>query len=334
MRILYIGGFGRSGSTLLSRLLGEVGNACIAGEVVNIFQYGVIWNELCDCGSPFYTCAFWTAVGAAAFGGWNKSQAVRVLQARTLCDRMRMIPLLSSGQLTPTQRSALLVYTDAHIAVCTAVAQVSGAEVVIDCSKHVPIAHSLAIRTGLDIRVIHLIRDSRGVAYSWSKVRRRPESGNSVTYMDRFSAISSAALWNRHNFGLELLSRRRLPKMQVRYEDVVDNPKRKLYELCQFIGLDAGDNSFGFLADGYAVLGRSHSIGGNPMRFNHGRTQLTVDDAWRQELPRKDRYLVSMITSPLLARYGYLRTWSESRTLAGRAAAAEGGAVGSGWRAG
>ena len=59
--------------------------------------------------------------------------------------------------------------------------------------------------------------------------------------------------------------------------------------------------------DGSVVLSASHTVAGNPMRFRTGPTKLRRDDAWRQSLPRGRRVLVSALTGPLLARYGYLR---------------------------
>jgi hypothetical protein len=55
------------------------------------------------------------------------------------------------------------------------------------------------------------------------------------------------------------------------------------------------------------LLSPSHTVAGNPMRFRTGPTQLRRDDAWRTELPRGRRRLVTALTAPLLARYGYLR---------------------------
>ena len=74
-RVLYIGGWGRSGSTLAERLLGEMPEIVGAGEVTHLWQRGLIDNELCACGTPFRDCPFWTAVGDRAFGGWDTVDA-------------------------------------------------------------------------------------------------------------------------------------------------------------------------------------------------------------------------------------------------------------------
>src|SRR5215472_6776033 len=62
LRIIYIGGFGRSGSTLLGRRLGEAGNAVPVGELFYVWRVCVINNLRCGCGPPFDQCDFWLSV--------------------------------------------------------------------------------------------------------------------------------------------------------------------------------------------------------------------------------------------------------------------------------
>ena len=62
-QVLYIGGMGRSGSTLLAYLLGQLQGYVVAGELKFIWQNGIRDNELCGCGAPFRECAFWQGVG-------------------------------------------------------------------------------------------------------------------------------------------------------------------------------------------------------------------------------------------------------------------------------
>jgi len=48
-----------------------------------------------------------------------------------------------------------------------------------------------------------------------------------------------------------------------------------------------------------------HTVAGNPVRMRSGPLKLRVDDAWRAAMPAADRRLVTLLTFPLLARYGY-----------------------------
>src|SRR5947209_19958625 len=71
VRVLYVGGCGRSGSTLLDRMLGQVPGVLAIGEVVHIWRRGVGEDQLCGCGKAFTDCEFWSEVGDVAFGGWG-----------------------------------------------------------------------------------------------------------------------------------------------------------------------------------------------------------------------------------------------------------------------
>jgi len=136
---------------------------------------------------------------------------------------------------------------------------------------------------------------------------RRPEAHSDEALMTRYSPARSSLLWTGHNLFFGLLRGLRTPTMLLRYEDFVTDPRRVLGELAEFAGLPAGEDTLGFLDGVTATLSPSHTVAGNPMRFRTGPTTLRRDDAWRSELPRRRRWLVSALTGPLLARYGYLR---------------------------
>jgi len=87
--VLYIGGWGRSGSTLLAHVLGEVPGFVSVGELRYVWQAGPGANELCGCGLQFAECPFWTAVGEQAFGGWDKVDVDEVLALESAVLRHR-----------------------------------------------------------------------------------------------------------------------------------------------------------------------------------------------------------------------------------------------------
>ena len=62
---------------------------------------------------------------------------------------------------------------------------------------------------------------------------------------------------------------------------------------------------FEFLDDGTAELRPNHTVDGNPMRFAEGPLRITADERWRTDMDLADRRTVSVLTGPLLRRYGY-----------------------------
>jgi Sulfotransferase family len=306
--VVYVGGMGRSGSTLLERLLGELPGACPAGEVAHLWHRGVVNDERCGCGAPFQTCPFWQKVGAAAFGGWDRVDVDHIMALRSRVDRTRFVPLLAYPALRPSFRRALDEYASYYRKVYLAIAQISGCQLVIDSSKHASLAFCLRA-CGLDLRVVHVIRDSRAVAYSWSRVVKRPET-LTETRMPTYPAASAAGRWTVQNTGVHLLARLGTPTLTVRYEDLAAAPAAVLHDIAAFAGLTASGSAFGFLGgsepgEHWADLGAAHTVSGNPMRFATGRVPIRCDVRWRTAMPASQRRLVTAMTLPLLARYGY-----------------------------
>ncbi|MEV4618825.1 sulfotransferase [Asanoa sp. NPDC049573] len=303
-RLLFVGGLGRSGTTLVERLLGELPGVCALGEVVHLWQRDIRADERCGCGTRFSACAFWERVGALAFGGWDTVDVYRVLALQAAVERTRHIPRLASARLPDDYRRQVQEYAGYYAAVYRAAAEVTGASVLVDSSKHSALAHCLRWSPDIDLRVAHVVRDPRGVAHSWTKVVARPET-DGESEMTRYSPGRSAMLWNAHNAAFGLLARRGVPLLRVRYEQFVADPRAGLGALAAFAGLGVEGSDLDFLTETHADLTVGHSAAGNPMRFSVGRIPLRRDDGWLRGLPATDRRLVGAVCAPLLRAYGY-----------------------------
>lgn len=307
-RVGYIGGLGRSGSTLLERIAGRFPEVCVLGEVVHLWERGIQYDELCSCGQPFSACPFWQQVGEVAFGGWAKVDTERMRELAAQVDRTRDIPATArlSGSDADARRGE---YAEAFAAVYDAAAQVSGASVVIDSSKHPSTAYLLRLLRGVDLRVIHLVRDSRGVAYSWTKSIKRPEATaeSAQPEMYRYPPWRAALLWNTHNTAFAALGRRGTPVWRLHYERLLAAPVETVGDLAGFLGVD-GSAIAEFVSADRVIVGPAHQIAGNYMRFTSGELALRRDDAWRTAMPAGARRTVTSLTAPWLLRYGYLGT--------------------------
>ncbi|GAB1689419.1 sulfotransferase [Krasilnikovia sp. M28-CT-15] len=303
-RVLFVGGLGRSGTTLVERLLGELPSVRALGEVVHLWQRDLRDDERCGCGARFSACTFWQQVGERAFGGWGAVDVDRIQTLREAVERTRHIPRLAATSLPPAQRAEVREYADYYARVYAAAAEVSGATVVVDSSKHSALAHVLRWADDVDLRVVHVVRDARGVAYSWTKTVTRPET-DGAEEMTRYSPGRSALLWNAHNAAFGLLARRGVAVRRVRYEQLLADPRQALRELAAYVDLPLTDADLAFLGDGHADLTVGHSAAGNPMRFRVGRVPLRHDDAWVRALPPGQRRLVGAVCAPLLRAYGY-----------------------------
>jgi hypothetical protein len=307
-RVIYLAGLGRSGSTLIERLVGELPGTCALGEVVHLWHRGLVHNERCGCGLRFAECDFWGQVGDVAFGGWAKVDPLRIAALRAGVDRNRFVPLLA-GPLPSGFRHMLDEYVSYYRRVYAAAGEVAGCDAIVDSSKHPSLAFCLRKAAGFDVRVIHVVRDSRAVAYSWARRVTRPDA-ESETYMRQLRPASSAAQWAGMNGVMHLLERTETPMLRVRYEDVVREPRTALREIASFAALDSGKRALEFIEEdssgSWAEIRPAHTVSGHRVRFSRGRIRIRPDERWRTAMPAAQRHLVTAATFPLLARYGYV----------------------------
>jgi hypothetical protein len=305
VRVLYIGGAGRSGSTLLDLMLNEVAGVFAAGELRYLWNRGVRDNELCGCGERFLSCPFWSAVGERAFGGWAEVDVERVLSWQRIVDSHLRIPLMARSRRGSAHREARDQFVDVLERLYPAIAETAGADVVVDSTKRPSSAFLLATVPSFDVRFVQLVRDSRAVAFSWSKRVQRPEVVDRVELMPRYSSLQAAARWAANNSLFDVLPARGVRGIRVRYESLVDAPTGELERIVHVAGIEDGPESLAFLDEGRVTLNTNHVVAGNPLRLR-GTLELRRDDAWRAEMGRRQRSLVLLLTWPLLLRYGYL----------------------------
>ena len=301
--VLFIGAVPRSGSTILSELLNENPHMVNIGELVHLWERGVNENNLCGCGEGFSDCVFWSKVGEIAFGGWRHVSGERMRMLQQRADRTRHIPKL----LFPNASKYLSTSTQQYGAVVSrilrAIVEVSGKPIIVDTSKHVSTALLLRQIPDVELRVLHLVRDPRGVANSWSKVISRPEVQGQDAEMETLHPGRIGLRWMWFNWAYSNMDRLGVPTTTVRYEDFVANPAGTLNQIFSFAGADEiGAELF----DGEPlVLDEGHSVSGNPRRLDRRPVELRADDKWRTDLDPKMRGLVSKVTAPMLGRYRY-----------------------------
>ena len=303
VRVLFLGGLGRSGSTIVANVLGQHPDAVAIGELVHLWSRGLKDNELCGCGDPLGECSFWGAVGDLGFGGWDNLDLEEMIRLQYAVDRNRYVPLMLAPRVLPRFRRALGQYSDVLARIYGAIREVSGASVIVDSTKHVSYAFLLRKVPGVDLRVAHLVRESQGVAHSWAKTVRRPEVTDGHDEMPRYTPARTSGKWVAYNAALHGLTVMGTRRQLVRYEDVITNPRVGFANLLALADLD--ETTMSELGDSWVELGPTHTVAGNPSRFQHGRVELQLDRAWQSDMNQSDRRLVTALTWPLSRAYGY-----------------------------
>lgn len=303
LKIVFIGGSGRSGSTLLDLLLGQVDGFFSLGEMCHIWERSFVENQLCGCGKPFKSCDFWRVVVEEAFGGFDCVDGRAILKLQRSVARIRHIPQLTFPKLRSRRFcSSLSDYIEILERLYWAIAKISKCEVLVDSSKLPSHGFVLSEIPTIDLHVIHLVRDSRAVVHSWQKKKRRPEIYWKEEYMPRYGLLKATYEWILSNWLTELLGKKADFYTIVWYKELSSKPRAVIKKLLDWVSV--GYNRFDFFStDNVVCLGINHTVSGNPMRFKTGDLVIRPDLVWEKKLSPFKRYSTTLLTYPLLKRY-------------------------------
>jgi hypothetical protein len=302
VKVLYFAGSGRSGTTVVNNLLGQVPGAVAAGEIRYLWQRGVVEDRLCGCGQPFSRCHFWRAVLADAMDG--SSPAAADVAARLL-SRLRILRLPGMLRRRAAGRPAVVPHPDdrAIERLYRSISDHSGGAVVLDSSKLPPYGVLLSQLPGIELYLLHVVRDPRAAAFSWQRTKPLLDFGDDQL-MPRQPLWKSSLLWLLWNSLTTVLWGPRSDRyIRVRYEDFASAPQETLAEVVRMIGLDP--TALPFEGPHRARVRPTHSVAGNPARLSSGTVRVKPDTEWMHRMGSRDHWIVTLLTAPGLLGLGY-----------------------------
>jgi len=304
VKVLYVLGHGRSGSTMLDIVLGNHPEIESLGEATNVPTRGWLRGKPCSCGLPADECPFWSEVRAEWARRVGSDDVERFLKLQNAFEQHRYAPRLLLEHRRPSQ--AFREYARLNLAFYGAIRAVSGKDVIVDSSKNPPRAFALGAVPGIDLRVVYLIRDARGVAASRKKGFKKDERAGVLRDIKPVPVWRSTARWVATNLLSEWVWRRVDPGgPRVRYEDLVADPSAEFGRIGRHVGLDLSGLSDALLAG--EKMRVDHVYGGNRMRMA-GSIRLRSDaDTWRSRLSEEEQRLCWTLAGPLMKRHGYKR---------------------------
>ena len=289
-----------SGATLLAFLLNAHPQIASIGEMDGLLRKNPE-DYVCSCGTLIQSCEFWQAmrhemakwgvefdvadfVTRFHFGGPRWFQRLRTdsFHNRTF-DALRDAML----QSFPRERRRFEQIVARNKTFVESVLQLTGKQIFVDTSKDRLRARALKMFSDYDVRVIHLIRDPRGVIAS--RLRRHPD----------LPINQAAQEWVWLHSRLEDFRRYLTPAkyLRLRYEDLCREPRATTQELYRFCGADASFE----MPD---LKSTAHHIVGNPMRLN-SVSVIRLDESWRESLTIEQQTEIWQITKKLSMQYGY-----------------------------
>ena len=275
-KVVCITGWCRNGSTIIGNVLNEIPGFFHVGELHFLWKNaaGQGANNRCGCGKSLTECALWSQIIPSA--------------GRPGCRRRRSptpsspASAATSGPGTPGGCSAAActareIREHAELMEQTyhAIAERTGARVLVDTTKIPGESALLPHLTGLTPYYVHLVRDPRAVAGSW----HRPKD-----YAYAMPASVSTAYWHGFNLAARAITRRHPQRsLFVRYEHFIADPAATIGALLGFCGADPSANP---VRGRMVELRANHTVTGNPDRFRTGPPVIReTDDAWQAGLP-------------------------------------------------
>jgi hypothetical protein len=305
IRVLYIMGYGRSGSTVIGSVLGNHSDIVSVGELMNLSRSGWINAQYCACGERGNVCPFWSGVRREWIKRTGVDDIEGYMELQSAFERLNQWLWLSKEKLKQTPR--FRAYGKHTYALFKALSTVSGKSIIVDSSKSPARAFSLSLIPGIDLQVIHLIRDSRGVAWSLKKEYQKDEKAGIQRNFKSRPICRTAISWLAFNLQSNWVRRQLDPgkSMLVRYEDFMSNPETTLNKIGELTEIDLAEVSSRVLHGESISVG--HNIAGNRLRMA-GEVQLQPDIEWKHRLPSKSKKIIWIFTGWLMRRYGYKKS--------------------------
>jgi hypothetical protein len=302
IRVAYIAGYGRSGSTVLDIALGQHPAVMGSGEIAALTRHVWVQNEYCACGSPIRDCPCWNEACEQWWRGLGSNFVLDYSLLQRKFEGLSMLARSSSGIGLGRPFGQYSIHTKRLF---DTILSRSNKQVLVDSSKLPGRAMALAEIPGIDLRVIHLVRDGRGVAWSLLKSYERDARSGLQKEIKPKSAIRTALRWSAVNLAVEYLSRRKGPAavMRVRYEDFASEPASTMQQIGSFLELDL--SQIGSSLQIGASMEPGHQVAGNRLRMS-GSIALKKDDSWRTRMPPGQRVAFERLSGWMLKRYGYL----------------------------
>lgn len=301
--LLYLVGTGHSGSTLVAFVLNTHPDILAIGIMsAPTLPEDQPSERMCSCGSRMGECPFFRKMAdrlerhGLSFDPvhWNllyrMSESSILSRVKTGSLRNTTLEELRDvlWSFHPGYRRERELLDRSNVLFVRSALSISGAKIFFDASKDPNRIRFLKRLEGVRLKVIHLVRDPRGLAYS-----RIRDKG--------MTADRAADAWVRtnRNANRHLASLDRGDWIRVRYEDFCTKTEEVLQQIGGFLGIGPIQRPTDFRKT-------PHHIMGNKMRLPENATSgIRLDEQWRERLSKADVERVVRRARSLAREYGY-----------------------------
>jgi len=291
-KILYIAGYGRSGSTLLSILLDNLPGVVGMGGVAGLPRYLGVRGRECSCNRSYIDCSAWGKTIRVLPGGIDFIKELGAIQ--------HQVESWSKGLTGPVRENIRVHYARKITEFFRTVARTRGASVLVDASKcaypYMWRALSLSQISELDVFIIHLVRDAKEVVASRKKGRNidleRGKTGRQ-SFVDSSIGLAGWLTANLAAWYTRRCSESR-QSMVVTYKDLVQSPEAVAQQIISRAKLSEIDPSAVFEKKGSLEVG--HLVGSNRMARNSDTVEIDPSRSSVYRLSKFEKFAIRRIS--------------------------------------
>ena len=300
-KYIYLTSSSYSGSTLLAAIMNAHPEIASVGELSAIEKVKNYDNYLCSCGKPFYECEFWNKFENELK---RKSPELSINNVRSIykpeinkyLDRLAL-HLFKNGFLNdirdllinsiPAYNNYFKKATCDYIDLAKIILKIYNKNIFFDASKNPLRIGPLNKELGDKLKVIHLVKDGRGVLDSF--LRYNPN-------VNEKKVIKNWVKLNKFiNHKLKKLPEKNI--MVLTYYDLANNTEETLKKLTNFIGVAFEENLYNF--NNY----EHHILGNTKMRLS-STNDIIFDKKWKKTLTIEQLKLFESIGREMNSYYG------------------------------
>lgn len=292
--VIYVGGWMRSGTTLLGQALGSVPGAVAVGELRNTWSV-LAQNKPCSCGIASQECPVWSAVVARVVTprahGHLKQELDRLDDLALRVESTRKLPQLVWASMFGARfwSRDLREYVAVLDQTLRTIADVTRASSIVDTSK-TPAGLLVRRLVRSNVSLAHILRDLRGVTYS--AMRGASEVRDARLDPLAFGPLRNSIMWVVTNLALRALRPFSESGSTIRYEWLVGRWPRSIEQVCMELGIEYIPS-----LDGQLMAG--HAAAGNPSRFTKN-SPSTIDERWKVGLNPRLRRTLGLLSAVVM----------------------------------
>lgn len=282
--IVYILGTGHSGTTLLDLLLNAHSNVTGLGEVEKIGAR-IARGPHCGCGASFAKCPFWGDI-------FNNKELSQFLDAQiqhiTQGNPSFFFSKENFSFIKKNFKSQLDLTPEKYVTFMEQIYDYafhkSDSTLLVDSTKNPHLVEAMhRYSDKYDIKVIHLVRDVRGVTWSYMK-----KYGSCYEPIRRWLGSQCKITFLCFKLGLK--------KHTCTYENLSRSPESAMQDTMHFIGLPFEVGQLNYWNT------ETHYPGGN-FKMLQEKKQITIDEQWRNEMPKSCQKLALILAGWLNLYY-------------------------------